>query len=267
MTFSIVALDSATGQLGIAVQSKAFAVGSAVPWILPSVGAVATQASVNLHYGPRGLDLLKQGYSPEEAIAELTGSDEGRKIRQLGIVDAQGRSATYTGANCLDWAGGLTGDGWACQGNILAGSQVVAAMAQAYTTSEAPFAERLLAALVAGQEAGGDIRGQQSAALMIRGNNPASPVGLICDLRVDDHHTPIEELIRIYHVAQRVKAAWTGDYTDYAGDIIYSAEQLMQKLAVPSLQGLADRLGVKDAIRGRKISHAFRQAIYAERQK
>ncbi|HWI63284.1 MAG TPA: DUF1028 domain-containing protein [Symbiobacteriaceae bacterium] len=267
MTYSIVALDSTTGQLGIAVQSKAFAVGSAVPWLMAGVGAVATQASANLHFGPRGLELLKEGYSPADAISELLAGDEGRKIRQIGIVDAQGRSATYTGPNCLHWAGGLAAEGWAIQGNVLAGAEVVEAMAEAYTTTQAPFAERLLAALAAGQEAGGDIRGQQSAALLIRGQNPASPNGLIADLRVDDHHAPIEELIRIYHVGQRMMAAYRGEYIDYAGDIVYSAEQLMQKLQVPSLQGLADRLGVPDAIRGRKISQAFRQAIYVERQK
>jgi uncharacterized Ntn-hydrolase superfamily protein len=267
MTFSIVAFDAATGQLGVAVQSKAFAVGRAVPWLQAGVGAVATQANANPHYGPRGLVLLQAGYSPADALAELTQSDPGRKIRQVGIVDAQGRAATYTGENCLDHARGLAGDGWACQGNILASPDVVTAMAEAYTTTRAPFAERLLAALVAGQEAGGDVRGMQSAGLRIVGQNPNHPEGMLVDLRVDDHHSPIEELIRVYHVGQKAMEAVRGDYICYAGDIVYSAEFLMQKLHIPSLQGLADHLGIPDAIRGRKISQPFRQAIYAERQK
>ena len=267
MTFSIVAFDAATGQLGVAVQSKAFAVGRAVPWLQAGVGAVATQANANPHYGPRGLELLKAGYSPADALAELTQADPGRKIRQVGMVDAQGRAATYTGENCLDHARGLAGDGWACQGNILASADVVTAMAEAYTTTQAPFAERLLAALAAGQEAGGDVRGMQSAALRIVGPNPNRPVGMLNDLRVDDHHSPIEELIRIYHVGQKAKEAFAGEFICYAGDIVYMADQLMQKLRIPSLQGLADYLGVADAIHGRKISVQFRRAIDAEREK
>ncbi|MDF2629309.1 MAG: hypothetical protein K0R39_3140 [Symbiobacteriaceae bacterium] len=267
MTFSIVAFDAATGQLGCAVQSKAFAVGSRVPWLQAGVGAVATQANVNPHYGSRGLELLRAGHTPADAIAGLTQSDPGYKIRQVGIVDVQGRSATYTGENCLEHARGLAGDGWACQGNILASADVVTAMAEAYTTTQAPFAERLLAALAAGQEAGGDARGMQSAALRIAGHNPNQPDGILIDLRVDDHHSPIEELIRIYHVRQKAIEAVTGDYICYAGDIVYIADQLMQKLHIPSLQGLAEHLGVHDAISGRKISQQFRQAIDAERQK
>jgi uncharacterized Ntn-hydrolase superfamily protein len=267
MTFSLVAYDSATHQLGIVVQSKAFAVGSIVPWLLPGVGAVATQANANLHLGPRGLALLREGRHPSEVVEQLLESDEGRKVRQLGIVDAQGRSATYTGPNCLDWAGGLSAEGWACQGNILAGKQVVEAMAEAYATTAGPFAERLLAALAAGQEAGGDIRGMQSAALKIVGENPNHPEGVLLDVRVDDHHAPIEELIRIYHVGQKLREATTGEWSDYAGDMIYVAEQLMQRLHIPSLQGLAEHLGVPEAIHGRKISQAFRQAINAARAK
>lgn len=267
MTFSIVAFDPATGQLGIAVQSKAFAVGSAVPWLAAGVGAVATQANTNQHFGPRGLELLASGRKPSDVIQELTAADEGYKIRQVGIVDAQGRSATYTGENCMHWAGGLSASGWACQGNILAGPRVLEAMAQVYTTTEAPFAERLLAALAAGQEAGGDSRGMQSAALRIAGKNPNSPTGIITDLRVDDHHSPIDELIRIYHVGQKIRANFAGDWVDYAGDVVLSAEQIMQKLHIPSLQRLAEHLGVPDAIHGRKISQKFHQAIHAERQK
>lgn len=267
MTFSIVAFDAATGQLGIAVQSKAFAVGRGVPWLQAGVGAVATQANTNVQYGPRGLELLRAGHSPAEAVRELIESDPARKVRQVGIVDAQGRAATYTGENCLDHAKGLAGDGWTCQGNILASADVVTAMAEAYTTTQAPFAERLLAALAAGQEAGGDARGMQSAALRIVGENPNHPHGMLIDLRVDDHHSPIEELIRIYHVGEKAKEAFAGDYICYAGDIVYMADQLMQKLHIPSLQGLAEYLGVADAIHGRKISRQFRQAIDAERQK
>ncbi|HYF95210.1 MAG TPA: DUF1028 domain-containing protein [Symbiobacteriaceae bacterium] len=267
MTFSIVAYDAATEQLGIAVQSKAFAVGSLVPWLLPGVGAVATQANVNIDYGPRGLALLKEGNSPADVIGLLTKDDEGRKVRQIGVVDVQGRSATYTGENCLDCAGGLRGEGWACQGNILAGPRVVEAMAEAYTNTAAPFPERLLAALSAGQEAGGDIRGMQSACLRVVGKNPNRSDGILADLRVDDHHTPIEELIRVYHVWQKIVATNTDEWIDYAGDIVLISEQLMHKLHIPGLQGLADHLGIPEAIHGRKISQKFRRAIYSERQK
>ncbi|MHC4859055.1 MAG: DUF1028 domain-containing protein, partial [Planctomycetota bacterium] len=143
-TFSIVARDPETGDLGVAVQSKFFGVGSVVPWARADVGAIATQAWANTTYGPRGLDLLAEGKSPEEVLAALTAADEGRERRQVGIVDVKGRSASFTGKKALAWAGHVTGDGFACQGNILAGEKVVTAMAKAYRESKEPLPERLV---------------------------------------------------------------------------------------------------------------------------
>ncbi|HEY8347613.1 MAG TPA: DUF1028 domain-containing protein [Symbiobacteriaceae bacterium] len=267
MTFSIAAVDRKTGQIGIAVQSKAFAVGRAVPWAKPGVGAVCTQASTNAKLGPAGLDLLARGLTPQEAIDRLLQEDEGRKTRQLGIVDASGRAATYTGANCLPWAGGLTGDGWACQGNILTGPEVVEAMARAFTNATGPLAERLLAALKAGQEAGGDSRGMQSAALLVVSEDTDHPEGKLIDLRVDDHDSPIEELERLYQVYRRWTDHWQGEWIKYQGDVVLMAEQVMQMRGIPSLKALADALGVRNAIQGSRISQEFFQAILRERQK
>ncbi len=198
-TFSIAAFDPETDSLGVAVQSKFLAVGSVVPWARAGVGAVATQAMANYNYGPRGLDLMAEGRTAEETVEALTSSDEGRDHRQLGVVDAQGRAATYTGAECFDWAGGATGEHYAAQGNILVGRETVDAMARAYEGSGGDLAARLLAALDAGQEAGGDSRGEQSAALLVvrEGGGYGGDNDRVIDLRVDDHPHPIGELIRI----------------------------------------------------------------------
>ena len=198
-TFSIAAFDPETDSLGVAVQSKFLAVGSVVPWARAGVGAVATQAMANYNYGPRGLDLMAEGRTAEETVETLTSSDEGRDHRQLGVVDAQGRAATYTGAECFDWAGGATGEHYAAQGNILVGRETVDAMARAYEGTGGDLAARLLAALDAGQEAGGDSRGEQSAALLVvrEGGGYGGDNDRVIDLRVDDHTHPIRELIRI----------------------------------------------------------------------
>ena len=198
-TFSIAAFDPETDSLGVAVQSKFLAVGSVVPWARAGVGAVATQAMANYNYGPRGLDLMAGGKTAEETVEALTGADEGRDHRQLGVVDARGRAATYTGSECFDWAGGVTGEHYAAQGNILVGRETVDAMAGAYEGTEGDLAARLLAALDAGQEAGGDSRGEQSAALLVvrEGGGYGGDNDRVIDLRVDDHPHPIEELIRI----------------------------------------------------------------------
>ncbi|MFZ5827944.1 MAG: DUF1028 domain-containing protein [Bacillota bacterium] len=267
MTYSFAAIDRETGQIGIVVQSKAFAVGMAVPWARPKVGAICTQANTNMKFGPDGLALLEQGVSPKEVISRLLQEDEGRKIRQIGVLDASGQAANYTGENCMAWAGGLTGDGWTAQGNILAGPQVLEAMAAAYTEERGSLAERLLDALKAGQEAGGDIRGMQSAALLVVGEGAQHPEGKLIDLRVDDHPKPIDELIRIYHVRKKLWDSWTGEYVEYQGDIILMTEQLMRMRQIPSLKALAERLGIEDAIRGSKISQRFLRAIANERQK
>ena len=198
-TFSIVGCDPATSEVGVAVQSKFLAVGAAVPWVIGGVGAVATQAWANTTYGPRGLALLQEAKTPAEAISLITDTDEQRDDRQVGIVDASGRSATFTGARCMDWAGGKAGRNFAAQGNILAGPGVVDAMAEMFENSTGHLADRLVSALRAGQAAGGDRRGKQSAALYIGkpGGGYAGFNDRYVDLRVDDHPDPIEELARI----------------------------------------------------------------------
>jgi len=199
-TFSIVAYDAATGELGVAVQSKFFAVGSVVPWAKAGVGAVATQAFGNTTFGPKGLALLAEGKSAEETMALLLADDEGREQRQVGIVDATGRAATFTGKECQPWAGGETGASFAAQGNILAGPDVVAEMARAYRETDGMLGEKLMRALEAGQAAGGDSRGMQSAAVLIvkEGAGYGGFNDRYCDLRVDDHADPIAEMRRIF---------------------------------------------------------------------
>ena len=198
-TFSIAAFDPETDSLGVAVQSKFLAVGSVVPWARAGVGAVATQAMANFNYGPRGLDLMAQGRTAEETVGALSAADEDREHRQLGVVDARGRAATFTGSECFDWAGGVTGEHYAAQGNILVGRENVEAMAKTYEGAGGDLAARLLAALDAGQEAGGDSRGRQSAALLVvrEGGGYGGDNDRVIDLRVDDHPDPIKELIRI----------------------------------------------------------------------
>lgn len=197
MTFSIVGRQD--DALGVAVASKFLAVGSAVPAAEADVGAIATQSYANLAYRPDGLALLREGRSAQETLDHLTGADEGRDQRQAGIVDAGGRSATYTGKACNDWAGGRTGNGYAIQGNILTGPDVVAAMESAWLASSGELSERLLAALTAGDEAGGDKRGRQSAALLVvrKGGGYGGESDVEVDLRSDEHPTPVNELHRM----------------------------------------------------------------------
>jgi len=200
-TYSIVACDLTAGEWGVAVQSKFLAVGAGVPAAEPQVGAVATQALANMRYGPDGLALLREGLSAEEVVARLTEADEGRADRQLGVVDARGGAATYTGSDCLEWAGGITGNGYAAQGNILVSEETVTALGSAFeATAGKPLAKRLVEALAAAQAAGGDRRGQQSAALLVvrKDGGYMGTSDAVADLRVDDHPAPIEELRRIY---------------------------------------------------------------------
>ncbi|MDR5682400.1 MAG: DUF1028 domain-containing protein, partial [Armatimonadota bacterium] len=192
-TFSIVAADPQAAEWGVAVASKFLAVGAVVPWATAGAGAVATQAWANLSHGPEGLRLLGEGLSADEVVRRLTDADQGRDHRQLGVVDARGRAASYTGGACLAWAGGRTGDRYACQGNLLAGPEVVSAMAKAFEAGAGrPLPERLLAALEAGQHAGGDRRGQQSAALYVvkEGGSYGGYLDRYVDLRVDDDPQP-----------------------------------------------------------------------------
>lgn len=199
-TFSIVARDSTNGDLGIVVQSKFPAVGAIVPWATAEVGAVATQAWANSSYGPRGLELMLAGKSASETLKVLLSDDEKAEHRQVGIVDAKGRAVAHTGRECMEWAGHVVGDGYACQGNILAGEAVVKDMAEAYEGTDSDLIDKLLATLRAGQAAGGDRRGMQSAAILVvreaggyEGGNDR-----YVDVRVDDHPSPIEELERVF---------------------------------------------------------------------
>ena len=183
------------------MQSKFLGVGAAVPAAEPEIGAIATQAFANLRYRQDGLALLREGLSAEETVARLTQADEGREQRQLGIVDGEGRAATFTGGECFDWAGGVTGNGYAAQGNILVSEETVTALAETFEqTAGDSLARRLLASLAAGQAAGGDSRGQQSAAVLVVRKNGGymGTSDAVVDLRVDDHETPIEELTRIF---------------------------------------------------------------------
>ncbi|MGI8775784.1 MAG: DUF1028 domain-containing protein [Actinomycetota bacterium] len=202
MTFSIVAWDESCDppEWGVAVASKFLAVGAAVPWAQAGVGAVATQALANLAYGPAGLRLLAEDRPADEVVAALTGADEDRQHRQLGVVDAAGRAATYTGDECLHWAGGRTGSGYCCQGNILTGPEVVDCMCDAFESTEGELAARLLAALRAGDAAGGDSRGRQSAAVYVvrEGGGYGGGIDRSVDLRVEDHGAPVDELERLF---------------------------------------------------------------------
>ncbi|MGE5176120.1 MAG: DUF1028 domain-containing protein [Hyphomicrobiales bacterium] len=210
-TFSIVAYDSLTQELGVAVQSRAFSVGMAVPWAEAGVGAIATQAATNESFGPEGLALLRKGKPAPEVVRALVASDSGATHRQLGVVDAKGRSAAYTGSDCSSWAGQRTGPGYSIQGNILAGEAVVTEMERAFLATKGELAERLLAALDAGQAAGGDKRGMQSAAILVVRPSDAYPEyrTRYIDLRVEDAKEPIRELHRVFSMleAQRLAEA------------------------------------------------------------
>lgn len=199
MTFSIVARDIQAGEVGVAVQSKFLAVGAVVPWAKANVGAIATQSWANTSYGPHGLTLLGNGNTPQEVLTRLLEADEERASRQVGIVGMSGTPVTFTGEQCYPWAGGQVGEHYACQGNILVGQETVEAMARTFETTAGPLCDRLMAALAAGQAAGGDSRGQQSAALLVVKENGGYGGfnDRFIDLRVDDHPTPIAELQRI----------------------------------------------------------------------
>jgi uncharacterized Ntn-hydrolase superfamily protein len=199
MTWSIIAKDNATGQIGIAVATKFFAVGARVPHIAPAIGGIATQALVNPYYGIDGVKLLREGRAPQEIIETLVATDAGHDSRQVHIMDAKGRIAALTGKDCVDWCGHLEGDGFSIAGNMLAGGRVLDDTAKAYVANaHTPFARRLIAAMHAGEKAGGDKRGKQSAALLIYGEEEWSDL----DLRVDDHADPLAELERLEAVSR-----------------------------------------------------------------
>jgi len=213
-TFSIVARDSATGELGVAVASRFFAVGAVVPWAKAGIGAVATQSFANTSFGWRGLDLLEQGAGPEEIIAILLRGDADPTRRQFGIVAVDGKSATYTGKDCISWAGGRSGKNYAVQGNILTGEAVVAAMERAFLETKGTLADRVYAALLAGDREGGDSRGKQSASLLVvkQGAGYGGFTDRAIDIRVDDHTEPFIELGRLLSYAQ-MNYAWNEGWT------------------------------------------------------
>ncbi|MFL5950950.1 MAG: DUF1028 domain-containing protein [Gaiellaceae bacterium] len=209
-TYSIVACDLPAGQWGVAVQSRFLAVGSVVPWAEPHVGAIATQSYANPRYGPDGLALLREGRTAEETVEALTSADEGRDERQVGIVDAAGRAATFTGAACHDWAGGRTGDCYAAQGNILVSAATVDALAVTFeANAHLELGQRLIECLAAAQAAGGDRRGQQSASLLVveKDAGYAKLSDTVIDLRVDDHERPIAELRRLFSLHEEIFGA------------------------------------------------------------
>jgi len=244
-TYSIAACDLDAGQWGVATQSKFLAVGSVVPWAEPRVGAIATQAYANPRYGSEGLGLLREGLSAEEVVQRLTAADEGRDQRQLGIVDREGRSASFTGAECLDWAGGRTGPCYAAQGNILVSAATVDAIAETFESSTGTLAERLLDCLDSAQAAGGDRRGQQSAALLVveQDGGYAKLSDTIVELRVEDHELPLTELRRLYRLHEALFGETPRDEWLTVDDAL--ANELRQRLAKLGYDGeLEDALNM-----------------------
>jgi uncharacterized Ntn-hydrolase superfamily protein len=240
-TYSIVGCDLDAGQWGVAVQSKFLAVGSLVPWAEPHVGAIATQSYANPTYGPDGLALLREGRSAEEVVEALTAADEGRAQRQVGVVDRAGRGATFTGPECHDWAGGRTGPGYAAQGNILVSNETVDALAVTFEENgRLSLAERLIECLAAAQAAGGDRRGQQSAALLVveKDAGYANLSDVVVDLRVDDHEIPIVELRRVYGLHEELFGVTPPeDWIAVDQDL---AEELRERLSGLGYQGELD---------------------------
>jgi uncharacterized Ntn-hydrolase superfamily protein len=252
MTYSIAARDGK--QWGVAVQSKFLAVGSVVSWAEPGVGAIATQAYANPRYGPDGLALLREGLSAEQVVERLVALDEGRDERQLGIVDAVGRAAAWTGPECMDWAGHRTGEGYAAQGNILVSPETVDALAETFEASAGqPLGERLIDCLVAAQAAGGDRRGQQSAALLVveRGGGYAQLSDAVVDLRVDDHATPIEELTRLYGLHDRLFGSTPREqWLPLDGQLADEVRDRLARLGYDSLDAWAGVANLEERVDG-----------------
>jgi len=231
-TFSIVGYDPATSELGVAVASRFFAVGSVVPWAKADIGAVATQAYANTSFGWRGLEMLEAGFTPEQCRDRLVASDDNPEQRQFGIVNAKGQSVTYTGKNCIAWAGGRAGQNYAVQGNILTGEDVVAAMEKAYLETEGSLADRLYAALLAGDAKGGDARGKQSAAMLVvkKGAGYGGYTDRAIDIRVDDNPKPFKELGRLLVIAQ-MNYMWNEAWTLFTQKKFAEALPLMERTA------------------------------------
>jgi uncharacterized Ntn-hydrolase superfamily protein len=253
LTYSIVARDKKTGEFGVAVQSHYFQVSPAVPWALAGVGAVATQSHVNLSYGPLGLELLQAGYTAEQALKALTAGDPRAEVRQCAIVDAAGSVAAHTGARCIPAAGHTLGDGFSCQANLMENDTVWDAMATAFTNNDAPLAERMMAALEAAEAEGGDIRGKQSAAmLVVAATGTGRPwEDRVIDLRVDDAAEPLPELRRLLRVKRAYMTAGDADALEESGDLKGAVAKLQEALAIaPEMVELRVMTGVMMATAG-----------------
>jgi uncharacterized Ntn-hydrolase superfamily protein len=220
-TFSIVAYDPATGDIGVAVQSHWFSVGTSVTWGEAGVGVIATQSFVNVSFGIKGLELLKQGFSPQEVVDKLISDDEGRDFRQLAVLDVKGRVAAYTGKSCIQPAGHITGNGYSVQANLMINDKIWPAMSEAFEKSTGPLAERMMTALEAAQKAGGDIRGKQSAAMLVFRGKSTGKVweDKLVDLRVDDSPNPLKELRRLLNVHRAYEHMNNGDLAVEKNDI------------------------------------------------
>ena len=258
-TFSIVAADPETGEVGVAVQSKFLAVGSVVPWAKANVGAVATQSWANTAFGPEGLALLEKGLSPEEVIDKLVADDPDRSLRQVAVINAEGEASAFTGHECYDWAGHMIGKHHSCQGNILISEETVSEMSRTFEASEGPLAERVLKAVAAAQHAGGDSRGKQSAAVYVvqEGAGYGGYNDVKVDLRVDDHPEPIEELQRLYEL-HKMYAAPSEDKLAIGGDVLKTVVEQLVKL---SLLGMGDynsyNAEVKEALKAFVLRENF----------
>jgi uncharacterized Ntn-hydrolase superfamily protein len=253
-TYSIAACDLDAEQWGVAVQSKFLSVGSVVPWAEPQVGAIATQAYANPRYGPDGLALLREGLAAEDVVRHLVGADEGRDERQVGVVDRHGRSASYTGPGCMEWAGHRNGPCYAAQGNILVDAKTVDALADTFEANAGrPLAERLLECLAAAQAAGGDRRGQQSSSLLVveRDGGYARLSDLVLDLRVDDHERPVEEIARLYGLHDQLFGKTPrGEWLPLEGDLRTEVDERVRRLGFDSLGHWAGAANLEDRVDG-----------------
>ena len=250
-TFSIVAADPETGEVGVAVQSKFLAVGSVVPWAKANVGAVATQSWANTAYGPEGLAFLEKGLSPEEVIDKLVADDSGRSLRQVAVINSAGEASAFTGHECYDWAGHKIGKHHSCQGNILVSEKTVSEMSKVFEESEGPLAERMLKAISAAQHAGGDSRGKQSAAVYVlqEGAGYGGYNDVKVDLRVDDHPEPIEELQRLYEL-HKMYAAPSEEKLAIDGDVLETVvEQLVKTDLLAAVDHSSYDAEVKEALK------------------
>jgi len=253
VTYSIVARDKETGEFGVAVQSHYFQVSPAVPWALAGVGAVATQSQVNISYGPLGLDLLQAGYTAEQALKALTSGDPQADVRQCAMIDATGAAAAHTGTKCIPAAGHRVGDGFSCQANLMEKDTVWDAMADAYLSTAAPLAERMMAALEAAEAEGGDIRGKQSAAMVVvAATGTGRPwVDRLIDLRVEDAPEPLPELRRLLRIKRAYMALSDADRLSDSGDKAAAATRAEEAIMLaPELVEIRFWTGLEMAING-----------------